>query len=67
MANEFIPTIGNMIARIDEDIKSFSPRLRKEYASVFNGTELQKLLFSTQDFEEAACEYCRRVGWKEPK
>ena len=67
MASEFIPTIGNMIVAIDSIIKDAPPNLRKDYARMFDGTEIQKLLFSTRAFGEAACEYCRNTGWKEPR
>jgi len=67
MSNEFVPTIGNCIREIDQIIKSVPPYLRSDYAKLFSGTEIQKLLFSTKDFEDQACQYCREAGWKEPE
>ena len=64
---EFIPTLGNMIKECDAIIKSIPPYLRDDYAKLFNGTEIETLLFSTKNFEEAACEYCREAGWSEPR
>jgi len=63
---EFIPTLGNMIESIDEILVSTPPYLRNDYAKLFHETEIQRLLFGTKDFEDAACEYCREAGWKEP-
>ena len=64
---DFNPTIVNLIEELDKSLKSFPPGIRYTYARLFDGTEIQKLIFSTHDFEEEACEYCRSVGWKEPK
>jgi hypothetical protein len=65
--DEFIPTLGNMIKKCDAIIKDIPPYLRYDYAKLFSGTEIQKLLFSTREFEEAAIEYCREAGWREPE
>ncbi len=67
MDNEFIPTLGNMIKEIDSIIKIIPPYCRDSYAKLFAETEIQKFLFATKDFEEAASEYCREQGWKEPR
>ena len=65
--NDFIPTLGNMIKECDTILKDIPPYLRNDYAKLFNRTEIQRLLFSTGDFEERACEYCREAGWREPR
>ena len=64
--SEFIPTYGKLIKELDNIIRTIPPYLRSDYAKLFNGTETQKLLFSTKDFEDEACEYCRDTGWREP-
>ena len=66
MKIEFVPTYGNLIKELDNIIKDIPPYLRNDYAKFFSGTEIQKLLFGTADFEEEACEYCREAGWREP-
>lgn len=63
---EFIPTLGNMIKEIDKIIEDIPFFLRNDYAKLFRRTEIQKLLFSTEEFKEAASDYCREVGWREP-
>ena len=63
---EFIPTLGNMIQETNKIIAELPPYCRHDYSKLFSGTEIQNLLFSTKDFEEEACEYCREMGWKEP-
>lgn len=63
---EFIPTFGNCIKELDKIIRSIPPYFRNDYAKLFSGTEIQKLLFGTSDFEKEACEYCREAGWREP-
>ena len=65
--SEFIPTLGNMIREMEKIIKTIPPYLRNDYAKLFSETEIQRLLFSTKDFEEQACDYCREAGWKEPR
>ena len=64
---EFIPTLGNMIKECDAIIKDVPSYLRNAYAELFAETEIQKLLFSTKDFEEEASKYCREMGWREPE
>ena len=63
---EFIPTLGNMIKDCDAILKDVPPYLRNDYAKLFSGTEIQKLLFSTKEFEEEASIYCEEAGWKRP-
>jgi len=63
---KFIPTLGNMIEEIDKILKGLPPDCRDDYAKLFSGTLLQKVLFTSKDFEEAASEYCRDTGWREP-
>ena len=65
--DNFIPTLGNMIKEIDIILKEVPPYLRNSYAKQFSGTEIQRLLFSTEEFEEDATEYCRGAGWREPE
>ena len=64
--SNFLPTFGNLIAEIDKIIRTIPPCQRDDYARLFTGTETQKLLFSSKDFEEAASEYCREAGFGEP-
>ena len=64
---EFLPTLGNMIKECDAIIKDVPPYLRNAYAKLFSETEIEKLLFSTKNFEEAASEYCREAGWTPPR
>ena len=66
MNYEFIPTLGNLIIELDKIIKDIPTCLRVDYAKLFSETEIQKLLFETADFEEAASQYCRDNFWKEP-
>ena len=64
---DFIPTLGNCIKEIDRILEDLPPYLRHDYAKLFAGTEIEELLFSTSRFEEEACEYCRKAGWREPR
>ena len=64
---EFIPTLGNMIKEIGRIIESEPPYLHKDYAKLFRGTEIERLLFDTPSFEEQACRYCEETGWKQPE
>ena len=64
---EFIATLGNMIKEIDKIILDTPPYLRDNYANLFSETAIQGLLFDAKDFEEEACEYCRKLGWREPR
>ena len=63
---EFLPTLIFMIRETDSIIKNVPLHLRNSYAELFANTEIEKLLFSTANFEEQASEYCREAGWKEP-
>ena len=65
--SEFLPTLGNMIAEIDKIIKDIPPYLRHDYSKLFKDSEIERLLFGTSRFEEAASEYCREAGWREPR
>ena len=67
MTNEFIPTLGNMITEMDKIIKDIPPYLRNDYANLFKDSEIEQLLFETSRFEEEASNYCRKVGWREPR
>ena len=64
---EFIPTLGNLISGLDAILRDEPHYLYNDYARLFRGTEIQKLLFSSKDFEEAASDYCRKEGWAEPE
>ena len=64
--DSFIPTLGNMIKELDKIIKDMSPYERKIYARLFSGTEVQRLLFEGEDFEEEASQWARDNGWTEP-
>lgn len=64
---EFVPTLGNLIGKLDDILKHIPPQLQEDYAKLFDGTEIQKLLFSSETFKEEASEYCREAGWSEPK
>jgi len=61
-----IPTLGNIIEECDRILRDVPPCLRNDYAKLFSGTQIERLLFSTRNFEEAASEYCREAGWREP-
>ena len=63
---EFIPTLGNMIEECNTIIRDVPAYLRNDYAKLFKGSEIEKLLFGTSRFEEEACNYCREAGWREP-
>jgi len=66
MKTEFVPTYGNLIKELDNIIKDIPPYLRNDYAKFFSGTEIQKLLFGTADFEEEASQWARDNFWSEP-
>jgi len=66
MMQEFIPTLGNMIKECDAILKDVPLYLRNDYAKLFSGTEIESLLFSTKNFEEAASMYCEDAGWRRP-
>ena len=63
----FIPTLGNMIKGINSIIKDVPAYFRNDYANLFKNSEIENLLFGTSRFEEEACNYCREMGWKEPR
>ena len=64
---EFIPTLGNMIEECNTIIRNVPAYLRNDYDKLFKDSEIERLLFDTPDFEEAASEYCREAGWREPR
>ena len=61
-----IPTFENMIKGLDDIIKNAPPFLRESLAVMFKDTEIEKLLFESERFEEQASEHFRSIGWTEP-
>ena len=49
MENNFIPTLGNMIKECESIIKTIPPGLRNDYAKLFQGTEIEKLILGGCD------------------
>jgi len=50
--SDFVPTLGNMIKECDAILKRLPPCLRDDYAKLFIGTEIQKLLQNLKLKEE---------------
>ena len=67
MNKEFIPTLGNLIGEIDKILNSIPKATYPDYAKTFKDTLIERVIFSGDSFEEQASEYCREVGWKEPR
>lgn len=69
---EFIPTLGNMIKEYDAILRDTTFRdipksLYPDYAKLFKGTIIEEVLFTGENFEEAACIYCEEAGWRRPQ
>lgn len=60
------PTLGNLIAKVDEILRSIPKNLYKDYAKTFQETLIEQCIFSGDSFEEAATEWARDQGWIEP-
>ena len=54
-----IPKLG---ATLKEELKSCYP----QYAKMFEGTYIEKVIFSGDSFAEAAYEHCRGMGQRSP-
>lgn len=64
--SEFIPTLGNLIEECNTILATSPKSTYPDYAKLFRDTIVEKVIFSGQSFEEAACEYCREAGWRSP-
>ena len=64
---EFIPTLGNLIKACDSTLEDVPEACYATYAGCFENTKVEAVIFSGTSFEEAASQYCRNMGWQEPR
>jgi len=64
---DFTPTLDNLIQETDKILASIPKSTYPDYAKTFKDTLIEQVIFSGGSFEEAASEYCREAGWREPR